>query len=71
MDAVTLDCQPFTRATLLSSPAYSPTPSLPHSLTDFGIILTVRNGNASDLIAPRRDPPRSAVTINRTEKGLC
>ena len=24
----------------------------------FGIILTVRNGNASDLIAPRREPPR-------------
>ena len=24
----------------------------------FGIILTVRNGNVSDLIAPRRDPPR-------------
>ena len=24
----------------------------------FGIILIVRNGNASDLIAPRRDPPR-------------
>ena len=27
VDAVTLDCQPFTRATLLSAPAYSPTPS--------------------------------------------
>ena len=24
----------------------------------FGIILTVRNGNASDLIASRREPPR-------------
>ena len=31
----------------------------------FGIILTVRNGNASDLIAPRRDPPRSDETGKR------
>ena len=33
VDAVTLDGQPFTRAALISSPAYSLTPPLPHSPT--------------------------------------
>ena len=49
VENVTLNGQPFTRATLLSSPDYSLTPSLPHSLTDFGIIFIVRNGKGTHL----------------------
>ena len=65
-------------------PATTDAHNLSRKAVTFGIILTVRNGNASDLIAPRREPPRRGrqdrpsvanrslrtTTLQKTKHGL-
>jgi hypothetical protein len=82
--ATMLICRALAHKNLGAPPATTDAHNLSRKAVAFGIILTVRNGNASDLIAPRRDPPRRGrqdrpsvanrslrtTTLQKTKHGL-